>query len=117
MLTPNDLPQLTGNGQPEIFNLLKIGNYKVEATQTGFSLTPEHPNAPAKEIAAEPKSKQPSAIKTAFVSAYRFIKPYNGILVYPVVFIGSFLIFYSTMNFPSLAAAASGLFTRSQDQQ
>lgn len=117
MFTPSDLPQFTGDSQPEIFNLLKIGNYKVDETKLGIDLSARESEPKSHDPKTAFSAPKPSAIKVAFSSAYQKIKPYNGILIYPVVFIGSFLVFYSTMNFPSLAAAATGLFTRSQDQQ
>jgi LPXTG-site transpeptidase (sortase) family protein len=111
-MNPQDLPGYNSNGQPEIYRLLKIGDYAIESKQGGFTISHKGNDAVAKAgIAA----------KTFALENYdklqTYVKPYRGLLIYPAIFAGSFLFFYSAMNFPSIAAQAQGMFAKPQDQQ
>jgi LPXTG-site transpeptidase (sortase) family protein len=114
-MNPNDLPQFDAKGVPEIYRLLKIGDYDVTPDKAGFEITQKHT-----QHAVEKNETLDKAIviaKENLGKAYSYIKPHKSLLIYPVIFAGSFLFFYSAMNLPSLVAQAQGLFTKPQDQQ
>jgi LPXTG-site transpeptidase (sortase) family protein len=110
----SELPQIGSSEQPEIYRLLKIGDFAVRADNQSFEIS--HQASAAAQIQKNP-SVIVAALKTSFSKTSSLIAPFKGVIIYPVVFAISFLVFYSTMNFPSLAAQASGFFTKSQDQQ
>ncbi|HEX5430189.1 MAG TPA: sortase [Patescibacteria group bacterium] len=113
-MNPQELPQ-SNSDQPEIYRLLKIGNFDVTADATGFVLK-QSAQIEAKPLEL-PKNEKGLEVTNFLAFLRRIFHPYKSILVYPAVFAGSFLIFYSTMNFPSLAAQAQGFFAKPQDQQ
>src|SRR4051812_47430897 len=105
-MNPNELPQI--DKYQDIQQLLKIGNFAVHAD--------ENPQAP--EVNEEINIRQLvreklDEAKILANPAIQKIQPYKGFLIYPIVFFGSFLFFYSAINLPSLVAQAQGLFAKS----
>ena len=105
-----DTPQLNYSNEPEIFRLLKLG---------GFAAIGNEQELPKPEIYKPSNQEKAKAIYSKMSAKYKpGIRAYSGLLMYPLIFGASFTFFYTAMNFPSLAAQASGFFnTKSQEQQ
>lgn len=102
-----------GSGEPEIYRVLKLGSFAVSPTETpADNVLDTHgqtQNLTQKE--KKVRFELPPRVKD-------FIKSTRGFLIYPIIFGVSFLVFYTGINFPSLAAQAQGLFaTGKQDQE
>ncbi|MBX4204815.1 MAG: sortase [Candidatus Doudnabacteria bacterium] len=110
-----DIINMESNGEPEIYRLLKIGSFSVVPENSGFTIKQEE--EPQLKIAMEKVAVTASAVKELVSPVWNRTKSMRGLLIYPVIFAVSFLIFYSTMNFPSLIAQAQGWFAPKQDQQ
>jgi len=122
-MNPKDLPQFDNSGEPEIYRLLKIGKFSVSSENGGFAISNHEINSieaknPSIDLASKIADTTFTAGKVLVEKTVKAAKPYQGLLLYPAIFIGSFLVFYFTINFPSIIAQAQGMFAnRSQDEQ
>src|SRR3954470_6146376 len=104
-----DLPQIE-SGQPEIYRILKLGDYSIGGSEDNFKL----PMAELEPV-VKASTLKPLRLET-LKQTWDSVRPYTRLMFYPLVFIISFSFFYFTMNFPSLMVQAQGFFTKSQDE-
>lgn len=90
----------------EIYRLLRIGDEFPMPETAAYSVTPV-------------QKKTPRRIFSGFSRKFKNSEgKYYGWIIYPLVFIVSFLFFYLAMNLPSLAAQVQGFASNSsQDEQ
>src|SRR5581483_2842998 len=100
LMNPNELPQFSPDAR-EIYRLLKIGEFSFDVNDTKDV---PHNLPVQKEVAKELTVGQD--LKIASSKLRKTLSLYKGVLIYPAVFVGSFLIFYFSMNFPSIIASA-----------
>jgi LPXTG-site transpeptidase (sortase) family protein len=118
-MNTTELPQLNNGEGPEIYRLLKIGQYSVMPENDGFDLQQIlQGSEPIVDPSLPPKSKVLfETVPAKSESIWSKVKPYAGWLFYPLIFAVSFSVFYFTLNFPSLTAQAGSWFnTKSQAQ-
>lgn len=115
---------MSDNYNLEIHRLLKIGFEE----ETEAILVPQEKVVEPKIIAPAPKASIKKSVKLPSYSIIAKAKAltkhnfwqskYNGLLVYPAVFLCAFLFFYFMMNLPSFVSQVQGFtLNKSQDEQ